>query len=177
MTLQPAQQLYLFLGFFAAFAVKVPIFPFHTWLPAYLYGGACSGYFPARRRHVEDGHIRPAALRIALFPGGAHRCASWIVVLAIIGIIYGALLALDSAEHQAPDRVFFDQPSGLHRARHLHLQSAGRGWRGVSDDCAWPLDRRAIPAGWLSGAAARLHGDRGLRRHRHSCAGARRSRS
>jgi NADH-quinone oxidoreductase subunit M len=94
MILTPPQQLILFLGFFAAFAVKVPIFPFHTWLPdAYTEAPAPATFLLAAvmSKMGAYGLIRYS---LTLTPTGAHRCSGWIAVLAIIGILYGALLAL-----------------------------------------------------------------------------------
>jgi NADH-quinone oxidoreductase subunit M len=87
-TFTPQQELLLFLGFFAAFAVKVPIVPFHTWLPA-TYTEA-----PAPATFLLAGTYGLLRFAVGLFPGGARHCQSWVVVLAIIGIVYGALLAL-----------------------------------------------------------------------------------
>ena len=92
--LSPVQEVSLFLGFFAAFAVKVPIFPFHTWLPnAYTEAPAPATFLLAAvmSKMGAYGLLRYA---VPIFPTGAHSCAPWIAVLAITGIIYGALLAL-----------------------------------------------------------------------------------
>lgn len=87
-------QLILFLGFFAAFAVKVPIFPFHTWLPV-TYGEAPTAVtFLLAALMSKMGTYGLVRYGLVLTPASAHRCASWIAVLAIIGIVYGALLAL-----------------------------------------------------------------------------------
>lgn len=93
-TLSADQQLYLFLGFFAAFAVKVPIVPFHTWLPATYTEAPAPATFLLAAVMSKMGTYGLLRYAVALFPGAAHRCAGWIAVLAIIGIIYGALLAL-----------------------------------------------------------------------------------
>jgi NADH-quinone oxidoreductase subunit M len=93
-TLSSSTQLILFLGFFAAFAVKVPIFPFHTWLPV-TYGEAPTAVtFLLAALMSKMGTYGLVRYCLVLTPSAAHRCASWIAVLAIIGIIYGALLAL-----------------------------------------------------------------------------------
>jgi NADH-quinone oxidoreductase subunit M len=93
-TLSSSTQLILFLGFFAAFAVKVPIFPLHTWLPV-TYGEAPTAVtFLLAAAMSKMGTYGLVRFCLVLTPSAAHRCASWIAVLAIIGIIYGALLAL-----------------------------------------------------------------------------------
>ena len=93
-TLSATQQLYLFLGFFAAFAVKVPIFPFHTWQPDTYTEAPAPATFLLAAAMSKMGTYGLLRYSIALFPYGAHSCSRWIAVLAIIGIIYGALVAL-----------------------------------------------------------------------------------
>jgi NADH-quinone oxidoreductase subunit M len=89
-----SQQLLLFLGFFAAFAVKVPLFPLHTWLPNAYVEAPMPATFLLAAVMSKMGTYGLLRYCLPLFPTGAQRCASWVVVLAIIGIIYGALLAL-----------------------------------------------------------------------------------
>ncbi len=93
-SLLPSQQLLLFLGFFAAFAVKVPIFPFHTWLPDAYTQAPTPATFLLAAVMSKMGAYGLIRYCLTLTSSGAHSCAVWINVLAIIGIIYGALLAL-----------------------------------------------------------------------------------
>ncbi len=92
--LSPTQQFFLFLGFFAAFAVKVPIFPFHTWLPETYVEAPAPATFLLAAVMSKMGAYGLIRYCLTITSGGAHKCANWIVVLAIIGIIYGALIAL-----------------------------------------------------------------------------------
>jgi NADH-quinone oxidoreductase subunit M len=92
--LTASQQLLLFLGFFAAFAVKVPIFPLHTWLPDTYTQAPAPATFLLAAVMSKMGAYGLVRYAITLAPNGAHRCSGWIAALAIIGIIYGALLAL-----------------------------------------------------------------------------------
>lgn len=92
--LTPQQQLFLFLGFFAAFAVKVPIFPFHTWLPETYEQAPAPATFLLAAIMSKMGAYGLIRFAVTLGPNGAHRCAGWIAVLAIIGILYGAAIAL-----------------------------------------------------------------------------------
>ena len=85
---------WLFLGFFIAFAVKVPIFPFHTWLPDAHVEAPTAGSVLLAGVLLKMGTYGLLRFNIGLFPEEAHRNAPWIVVLAIIGIIYGALVAM-----------------------------------------------------------------------------------
>jgi NADH-quinone oxidoreductase subunit M len=86
--------LWVFLGFFIAFAVKVPIFPFHTWLPDAHVEAPTAGSVLLAGVLLKMGTYGLLRFNVGLFPEQAHRNAPWIMVLALIGIIYGALVAL-----------------------------------------------------------------------------------
>ena len=84
------EQTLLFLGFFAAFAIKGPVFPFHTWLPDFHEQAPP----PVSMMLLKLGVFGMLRFCLPLFPAASRDNAPWIIVLAIIGIIYGALLAL-----------------------------------------------------------------------------------
>ncbi|HKD91113.1 MAG TPA: NADH-quinone oxidoreductase subunit M [Terriglobales bacterium] len=85
---------WLFLGFFIAFAVKVPIFPLHTWLPDAHVEAPTAGSVLLAGVLLKMGTYGLLRFCVGLFPEAARAQASWINVLAIIGIIYGALVAM-----------------------------------------------------------------------------------
>jgi len=85
---------WLFLGFFVAFAVKVPLFPLHTWLPDAHVEAPTAGSLMLASVLLKMGTYGLLRFNVALFPTEAHRHAPWINALAIIGIVYGALVAL-----------------------------------------------------------------------------------
>jgi len=85
---------WLFLGFFIAFAVKVPLFPFHTWLPDAHVEAPTAGSVMLAGVLLKMGTYGLLRFNIGLFPDEARRNAPWIIILAIIGIIYGALVAM-----------------------------------------------------------------------------------
>jgi NADH-quinone oxidoreductase subunit M len=86
--------LWLFLGFFVAFAVKVPIFPLHTWLPDAHVEAPTAGSVLLAGVLLKMGTYGLLRFNIGLFPEQAHHNAPWIMVLALVGIIYGALVSL-----------------------------------------------------------------------------------
>lgn len=88
------EQLFLFLGFLAAFAVKVPIFPLHSWLPVTYWQAPAPATFLLAAVMSKMGAYGLLRFCTTLFPTAAHECAGWIAVLAIIGIVYGGLLAI-----------------------------------------------------------------------------------
>src|ERR1700687_1965593 len=85
---------WLFLGFFVAFAVKVPLFPFHTWLPDAHVEAPTAGSVLLAGVLLKMGTYGLLRFNLGLFPDQARANASWIVVLALIGIVYGALVAM-----------------------------------------------------------------------------------
>jgi NADH-quinone oxidoreductase subunit M len=85
---------WLFLGFFIAFAVKVPLFPFHTWLPDAHVEAPTAGSVLLAGVLLKMGTYGMLRFNLGLFPDQARQNANWIIVLALIGIIYGALVAM-----------------------------------------------------------------------------------
>ena len=90
----PLEQMLLFLAFFAAFAIKVPIFPLHTWLPDAHVEAPVAGSVMLASVMLKMGTYGILHFCLPLFPAAARACAPWIVVLAIVGIVYGALVAM-----------------------------------------------------------------------------------
>ena len=85
---------WLFLGFFVAFAVKVPLFPFHTWLPDAHVEAPTAGSVLLAGVLLKMGTYGMLRFNLGLFPEQAHANAGWIAILALIGIVYGALVAM-----------------------------------------------------------------------------------
>ncbi len=85
---------WLFLGFFVAFAVKVPLFPLHTWLPDAHVEAPTAGSVLLAGVMLKMGTYGLLRFNIGLFPEQAKSNAGWIAALAIVGIIYGALVAM-----------------------------------------------------------------------------------
>jgi len=94
MVLAPASELWLFLAFFLAFAVKVPLFPFHTWLPDAHVEAPTAGSVLLAGVLLKMGTYGLIRFNLPLFPHISHLFAPLISMLAIIGIIYGALVAM-----------------------------------------------------------------------------------
>src|SRR5262244_4355842 len=85
---------WLFLGFFIAFAVKVPLFPFHTWLPDAHVEAPTAGSVLLAGVLLKMGTYGMLRFNLGFFPEKSRENAPWIITLALIGIIYGALVAL-----------------------------------------------------------------------------------
>lgn len=84
----------LFLGFFIAFAIKVPVFPFHSWLPDAHTEAPTAGSIILAGVLLKMGTYGLMRFNLPLFPQASFDFAPAIAVLAIIGIIYGAMVSL-----------------------------------------------------------------------------------
>src|SRR4029078_10952464 len=90
----PALQLAAFLAFFLAFAIKVPMFPCHTWLPDAHTEAPTAGSVILAGVMLKLGAYGLIRFAVPLFPDAAHTFAPAIIVLSLIAIIYGAIVAL-----------------------------------------------------------------------------------
>ena len=94
LALSPVASRWLFLGFFIAFAIKAPLWPFHTWLPdaaGSAQPGAAVLLVGVLDKVGTFGMIRYC---LELFPSGAHYFTPVIIVLAVVGVLYGAIVAI-----------------------------------------------------------------------------------
>ena len=89
-----ATQKWLFLAFAVAFAIKVPLFPFHTWLPDAHVQAPTAGSIILAGVLLKMGTYGLVRFAFPLFPAAAAEFAPWIAALAVIGIVYGALVAM-----------------------------------------------------------------------------------
>ena len=90
----PALQVGAFLAFFLAFAIKVPMFPFHTWLPDAHTDAPTAGSVILAGVLLKLGAYGFLRFALPLYPDAAHTFAPTIIVLSLIAIIYGAIVAL-----------------------------------------------------------------------------------
>jgi NADH-quinone oxidoreductase subunit M len=94
LALSTTVQKWLFLGFFVAFAIKAPLWPFHTWLPdaaTAAQPGAAVVLVGVLDKVGTFGMIRYC---IDLFPSAAHYFTPLIIALSVIGVLYGAVVAI-----------------------------------------------------------------------------------
>jgi NADH-quinone oxidoreductase subunit M len=92
--LAPNAEFFLFIAFALAFCIKVPLFPFHTWLPDAHTEAPTAGSVILAGVLLKMGTYGLLRFNLALFPDQARRFAPLIITLAVIGIIYGALVAM-----------------------------------------------------------------------------------
>lgn len=94
----PQVAMLVMLGFFIAFAVKLPMFPLHTWLPDAHTEAPTAGSVVLAGLLLKTGAYGLLRFVLPLFPNAAHRFAPVATVLAVIGILYGALLAFGQTD-------------------------------------------------------------------------------
>ena len=87
-------QFWFFLAFALAFAIKVPLFPFHTWLPDAHVQAPTAGSVILAGVLLKMGTYGLVRFAFPLFPDAAMTFAPWMAALAVIGIVYGALVAM-----------------------------------------------------------------------------------
>jgi NADH-quinone oxidoreductase subunit M len=109
--LSSTTELLLFGAFFLAFAIKVPLFPLHTWLPDAHTDAPTAGSVILAGVMLKLGTYGILRFCLPLFPAAAHKLAPLIGVLAIIGIVYGALVA--TVQHDLKRLVAYTSVSHL----------------------------------------------------------------
>ncbi len=89
----PNLQFWLFLAFAAAFAIKVPMWPLHSWLPDAHVEAPTAGSVILAGVLLKMGTYGFLRFNIALFPNASIQLAPWIALFAVIGILYGAMVS------------------------------------------------------------------------------------
>jgi len=107
----PQMQMLLFVAFAAAFAIKVPMWPLHSWLPDAHVEAPTAGSVILAGVLLKMGTYGFLRFNLALFPAATVQAAPWIALLATIGIIYGA--AVSYAQRDVKKLVAYSSVSHL----------------------------------------------------------------
>src|SRR5215212_3539468 len=94
MNLSPRMEMWFFLAFSVAFLIKIPLIPFNTWLPDAHVEAPTAGSIILAGVMLKMGTYGLLRFAFPLFPSAAMYYAPWIALFAVIGIIYGALVAM-----------------------------------------------------------------------------------
>lgn len=110
-TIPPDIQIWLFLAFAAAFAIKVPMWPLHSWLPDAHVEAPTAGSVILAGVLLKMGTYGFLRFNIPMFPHAAVKLAPWMALLAVIGILYGA--AVSYAQKDVKKLVAYSSVSHL----------------------------------------------------------------
>ena len=118
-------ELLLFLAFFIAFAIKVPLFPFHTWLPDAHVEAPTAGSVLLAGVLLKMGTYGLIRFSLPLFPNVSHLFAPADFLARDRRNHLWRARGDGSAGHEETRRVFVGQPSGFHRSGHFQLYEQG----------------------------------------------------
>ncbi|MBW8879417.1 MAG: NADH-quinone oxidoreductase subunit M [Acidobacteria bacterium] len=93
-SIPPDLQFWIFLAFFVGFAIKVPMFPFHTWLPDAHVEAPTAGSVILAGVLLKMGTYGFVRFSLPILPAATMKLLPWVAGLSLIGIIYGALVAM-----------------------------------------------------------------------------------
>lgn len=94
----PQTELLLMLGFLVAFIVKLPVVPFHSWLPDAHSEAPTAGSVILAGLLLKTGAYGLLRFVLPLFPNASHDISQWAMLFGVIGILYGALLAFSQTD-------------------------------------------------------------------------------
>jgi NADH-quinone oxidoreductase subunit M len=97
-TFAPGTERWLMLGFLAAFVVKLPVVPFHVWLPDAHSEAPTAGSVILAGLLLKTGAYGLLRFVVPLFPTASLEAAPWAMLLGVMGILYGALLAFSQTD-------------------------------------------------------------------------------
>jgi NADH-quinone oxidoreductase subunit M len=96
--LDPKAQVWLFLAFFVAFAIKMPVFPFHTWQPSLYFAAPVQGSMLLAGIMLKMGVYGVLRFILPMFPDALNDFAIYAIILSVIGIVYGSIIAIRQNE-------------------------------------------------------------------------------
>ena len=141
-------QLWVFLALVAGFAVKVPLFPVHTWLPLAHTQAPTAGSVLLAGILLKIGTYGFLRFNLPMLPEAAAWCLPIVLLLlAVIGIVYDALLAVGPNRYEAARGLLQRQPHGLCHAGDLRPQFAGLARGRSADDQSRHFDRGVVRSG------------------------------
>ena len=141
----PEMQTWLWFAFLASFAVKLPMWPVHTWLPDAHVEAPTAGSVILAGILLKLGGYGFLRFSIPMFPLASAEFAPLIFALSVIAIIYTSLVALAQEDMKKLIAYSSDRPYGVRDHRHLHHHHAGASGRHLPDAVPRHRLRRALP--------------------------------
>ena len=142
----PAEmQTWLWLAFFASFAVKMPMWPVHTWLPDAHVEAPTAGSVILAAILLKMGGYGFLRFSLPMFPDASLYFQTFIYTLSIVAIIYTSLVALMQEDMKKLIAYSSVAHMGFVTMGIFSMTPAGHRWRHVPDDQPWPGVGRAVP--------------------------------
>ena len=141
-------QNWMFLAFAFSFAIKVPLFPLHTWLPDAHVQAPTAGSVILAGVLLKMGTYGLLRFCLPLFPQSAITFAPYISILAIIGIIYGALVAMVQKDVKEISCILLSCSSWICSAWHFCCNYGVNSRRNNPNDKSRFINWGFIPFGW-----------------------------
>ena len=138
--------IWLFVAFFIGFAIKVPMFPFHTWLPDAHVEAPTAGSVILAGVLLKMGTYGFVRFSLPFFPAVVShpRVQSWMIGLSLVGIIYGALVSLMQKDMKKLVAYSSVSHLGFLHAGNFRAEFDGVDRIGAAADQSRHLDRRAV---------------------------------
>ena len=169
-------QTLLFFAFFAAFAVKVPMWPVHTWLPDAHVEAPTGGSVVLAAIMLKLGAYGFLRFSLPIAPDASHQWAWFIIALSLIAVVYIGLVALVQTDMKKLVAYSSIAHMGFVTLGFFIFNAAGHAGRDRADDLARLRLRRDVPVHRRAVRPRALARDRGLRRRRQHDAEVRRLR-
>ena len=138
-------QILIFLAFFAAFAVKVPMFPVHTWLPDAHVEAPTGGSVILAAIMLKMGGYGFIRFNMPITPDASHELA-WLMITSVVD--RRGLYRVDcsgTTGHEEADCLFLDLPYGICHSWTVYVQQPGSRGRDDANDFPWFHFRRSVP--------------------------------
>ena len=131
-------QIWLFLSFFASFAIKIPMWPFHTWLPDAHVEAPTAGSVILAGILLKLGGYGFLRFSLPLFPEASDFFTPFIFILSLISIIYISILALSQKKYKKINCIFFSSSHGICYFRYFFQKLRGVTRSSLSNDQSRP---------------------------------------
>ena len=138
-------QKWLWLAFFASFAVKMPMWPVHTWLPDAHVQAPTAGSVILAGVLLKMGGYGFIRFSLPMFPEGSAMFVPFVFALSGIAVVYTSLVALVQTRHEEADRLFVGRAHGVRDLRPVRLQPTGHRRRDDGHARPRPGVGRALP--------------------------------